>query len=154
VAVFSDALWLAPAGSRCRALDDGRPETDPLLAWQLLWRGENLWTNGSIYPEDPSRRTVFVESDSGPFRRYIESAAPGTIYVITERKNSTRLHSILAPMRGWLGEVHPISNKFALFQFQRKGASAARGRDPEKPGQDAAARAKSEHHAARDRHSR
>lgn len=128
-------LWLDLAlddGSR-RALargahgqPTGRPprltiDVERLIAWQLLWRGENFWSGGEIWAGTREAQTAFPQTDSRAFRAYLaEVARPGRRYfVITEAGRAGSLRAVLPtePARASVRVEHDSGKHFTLLSF-------------------------------------
>jgi 4-amino-4-deoxy-L-arabinose transferase-like glycosyltransferase len=83
---------------------------EPLVAWQMNWKGENFYTGNRVY--------VFAETDNKRIREWLEDNEGRTAYVVLEHK---RLESFrkLVPER----EVRELStkrdsNKFLLIELE------------------------------------
>ncbi len=95
---------------------------EPLIAWELYWRGENLYTRNQIYDSpDPNERTVFVPNDRAPEKlaAYLKSHTGRRIFFITERVKLDQLRSLLPPpVRPTLSVVDDSNNKLYLLVAQ------------------------------------
>jgi 4-amino-4-deoxy-L-arabinose transferase-like glycosyltransferase len=83
---------------------------EPLVAWQMNWKGENFYTGNRVY--------VFAETDNKRIREWLDDNAGRTAYFVLEHK---RLGSFrkLVPER----EVRELStkrdsNKFVLIELE------------------------------------
>jgi 4-amino-4-deoxy-L-arabinose transferase-like glycosyltransferase len=97
---------------------------DRLMAWQLNWRGENLYSNGEIWDhQDEDGRTVFVDTDNRKFLEYLKAPARAgkgrRFWLITEKGRVNGLKGILPTDKA--KETFRVeddsSNKFGLVSF-------------------------------------
>jgi len=83
---------------------------EPLLAWQMNWKGENFYTGNRAY--------VFAETDNKRIEKWIADNEGRRVYVVLERKRLARFEK-LVPGR----EVRALStrrdnNKFVLVTLE------------------------------------
>ncbi|MBT8468828.1 MAG: glycosyltransferase family 39 protein [Deltaproteobacteria bacterium] len=83
---------------------------EPLLAWQMNWKGENFYTGNRVY--------VFAETDNKRIREWLDENEGRTAYVVLEHKRLERFRK-LVPKR----EVRELStkrdsNKFLLIELE------------------------------------
>ena len=71
---------------------------EPLLAWQMNWKGENFYTGNRIY--------VFAETDNKRIKKWIADNDGRRVYVVLEHKRLARFEK-LVPGR----EVRALSNR-------------------------------------------
>jgi hypothetical protein len=71
---------------------------EPLLAWQMNWKGENFYTGNRIY--------VFAETDNKRIKKWIADNDGRRLYVVLEHKRLARFEK-LVPDR----EVRALSNR-------------------------------------------
>jgi hypothetical protein len=97
---------------------------DRLIAWQLNWRGENLYSNGEIWDfQDEDGRTVFVDTDNRKFLEYLKHpnrAGKGRrFWLITEKGRVGGLKGLLPTPKAkeTFREEDDSSNKFGLVSF-------------------------------------
>ena len=83
---------------------------EPVIAWQMNWKGENFYTGNRVY--------AFVDLDNKKLREWIDANKGKTAYFVLE-------HSRLASFRSFLGgsEVEEITdmrvnNKFLMVRVQ------------------------------------
>jgi 4-amino-4-deoxy-L-arabinose transferase-like glycosyltransferase len=83
---------------------------EPLVAWQMNWKGENFYTGNRVY--------VFAETDNERIRKWLEENEGRNAYFLLEHK---RLESFrkLVPER----QIHELStkrecNKFILIELE------------------------------------
>ena len=83
---------------------------EPLVAWQMNWKGENFYTGNRVY--------VFAETDNKRIREWLDENEGRTAYFVLEHK---RLESFrkLVPER----EIRELStkrdsNKFLLIELE------------------------------------
>jgi hypothetical protein len=96
-------------------------DADRLLAWQLLWRGENFWSSGEIWGETEDTRTVFGNTDNKQFLKYVKepSRQGRTFFLITEAGRAAGLKSVLPSKRAreTARTLDTSCNKFTLLRF-------------------------------------
>jgi|GEM_PF-593157 len=70
---------------------------EPLLVWQLYWRGENFYTRNAIYKStDPAEKTVFLGDKNSEKMQAWFTAHPGKkVYFIVERVRYETLRGLL-----------------------------------------------------------
>ena len=61
---------------------------EPLVAWQMNWKGENFYTGNRVY--------VFAETDNKRFEKWIEENEGRRVFVVLEHKRLPRLETLLA----------------------------------------------------------
>jgi hypothetical protein len=93
-----------------RYYDARESPDDPLIAWQMNWKGENFYTGNRVY--------VFAETDNKRIRKWLAENEDRTAYFVLEHK---RLESFrkLVPDR----KIHELStkrdcNKFLLVELE------------------------------------
>jgi hypothetical protein len=105
---LSDHWGLRDLAQRYYAARESADE--PLVAWQMNWKGENFYTGNRVY--------VFAETDNKRIREWLEENEGLTAYFVLEH---TRLESFrkLVPDR----ELRELStkrdcNKFLLVELE------------------------------------
>jgi 4-amino-4-deoxy-L-arabinose transferase-like glycosyltransferase len=91
---------------------------EPLLVWDLFWRGENFYTANEIYAaRDERERTVFLGNNAGErLRAYLGVHAGRRVYFLVERIKLDRLKAELpAALRARLQVVDESNNKLLLL---------------------------------------
>lgn len=83
---------------------------EPLLAWQMNWKGENFYTGNRVY--------AFAETDNKRIKKWFSDNEGRRVYVVLERKRLARFEK-LVPDR----EVRELStprdnNKFVLVTLE------------------------------------
>ena len=83
---------------------------EPLLAWQMNWKGENFYTGNRVY--------AFAETDNKRIKKWFSDNEGRRVYVVLERKRLARFEK-LVPGR----EVRELSttrdnNKFVLVTLE------------------------------------
>jgi 4-amino-4-deoxy-L-arabinose transferase-like glycosyltransferase len=83
---------------------------EPLLAWQMNWKGENFYTGNRVY--------VFAETDNKRIREWLEENEGRTAYVVLEHKRLASFRKLVPE-----GEVRELStkrdsNKFLLIELE------------------------------------
>lgn len=87
-----------------------REGEEPLLAWQMNWKGENFYTGNRVY--------VFAETDNKRIRKWLEGHQGQTVYVLLERKRLERFRKLVKD-----GSVRELTtprdnNKFVLVALE------------------------------------
>ena len=77
---------------------------EPLVAWQMNWKGENFYTGNRVY--------VFAETDNKRIREWLEDNKGRRAYFVLEHKRLQSFRNLL-PGR----EVHELSNKRDCNKF-------------------------------------
>jgi hypothetical protein len=72
--------------------------SEPLIAWQMNWKGENFYTGNRVY--------VFAETDNKRFKKWVARNEGRRVYVVLEHKRLGRLEKLL-PGR----EIVPLSTR-------------------------------------------
>jgi 4-amino-4-deoxy-L-arabinose transferase-like glycosyltransferase len=91
--------------------------SEPLIAWQLYWRGENFYTRNQIYGSpQPSERTVFLgDHNAEKMQEYFKSHAGRRVFFVVERARFETLRGILPQAaRPSLTIVDDSNNKLYL----------------------------------------
>jgi hypothetical protein len=91
--------------------------SEPLIAWQLYWRGENFYTKNSIYKDpDPNEKTVFLgDHNAEKLQKYFETHAGRRVFFVVERTRFESLRQLLpAAARSTLTVVDDSNNKVYL----------------------------------------
>jgi 4-amino-4-deoxy-L-arabinose transferase-like glycosyltransferase len=95
---------------------------EPLVAWQLYWRGENLYTRNEIYSaKNPADRTVFLSQDrpNEKLTAYLAAHRNRRIFFLAERYRLESLRASLpAEFRSSLSIVDESNNKLYLLTAQ------------------------------------
>ncbi|HXU73414.1 MAG TPA: glycosyltransferase family 39 protein [Polyangia bacterium] len=103
---------------------------EPLIAWQLYWRGENFYTRNEIYdPAKPqSEKTIFLgDRNVEKMQTYFKTHGNRRVFFIVERVRFDALKSLLpAEARPTLQIVDSSNNKLYLATAQL-GPSAPLG---------------------------
>jgi 4-amino-4-deoxy-L-arabinose transferase-like glycosyltransferase len=70
---------------------------EPLIAWQLYWRGENFYTRNAIYNSPkPEERTVFLgDHNAEKMQKYFADHAGRRVFFIVERTRFEALRQLL-----------------------------------------------------------
>jgi hypothetical protein len=91
---------------------------EPLVAWQLYWRGENFYTRNEIYdPKKPAlEKTVFLgDRNSERLTEYLRTHGGRRVFFIVERARFETLRSLLpADARPSLQAIDQSNNKLYL----------------------------------------
>ncbi len=83
---------------------------EPLVAWQMNWKGENFYTGNRVY--------VFAETDNKRIREWLEENEGRTAFFVLEHKRLEKFRK-LVPER----EIRELSskrdnNKFLLVELE------------------------------------
>jgi hypothetical protein len=90
---------------------------EPLIAWQLYWRGENFYTKNAIYSnQNPLERTVFLgDRNTEKLQQYFATHGHRRIFFVVERVRFESLRGLLpAEARASLKPVDESNNKVYL----------------------------------------
>ena len=104
----SDHWGIRKLAKRYYALRES-PE-QPLVAWQMNWKGENLYTGNRVY--------VFAETDNKRVREWLDGNQGRTAYFVLERKRLRSFRKLLGER-----EIQELSderenNKFVLVEVE------------------------------------
>ncbi len=94
---------------------------EPLIAWNLYWRGENFYTRNEIFNNpDASERTVFMgDRNAEKLQAYLTKHPGKRVFFIIERARLESLRSMLpAASRSSLTVVDDTNNKLYLAVAQ------------------------------------
>ncbi len=75
-----------------------RGPEEPVVAWMMYWRGENLYTGNQIYDHriEPGEKTVFLgDKNIEKLQAYLNAHRGRTIYFLIERHRLEGLRSLL-----------------------------------------------------------
>lgn len=93
---------------------------EPVIAWMMYWRGENLYTGNQIYDHriEAGEKTVFLgDKNMEKLQAYISSHRGRTMYFLIERHRLEGLRSLLPnDARGSLEIVDDTNNKVYLVR--------------------------------------
>jgi 4-amino-4-deoxy-L-arabinose transferase-like glycosyltransferase len=99
---------------------------EPLIAWQLYWRGENFYTRNEIYDhtKPQSEKTIFLGDRNVEKMQAYFKAHPGRrVFFIVERVRFEALRGLLpAEARSTLQVVDSSNNKLYLATAQLPGS--------------------------------
>jgi 4-amino-4-deoxy-L-arabinose transferase-like glycosyltransferase len=70
---------------------------EPLIAWQLYWRGENFYTRNEIYrSSNPNERTIFLgDHNAEKMQQYFTAHAGHRVFFVVERTRYEALRQLL-----------------------------------------------------------
>ncbi len=93
-----------------------RGPDEPLIVWQLYWRGENFYTRNQIYRSpNPDERTVFMEGGAARLPSYLAAHAGRRLFFLVERTKLESLRQQLpVDLRASLHVVDSSNNKLYL----------------------------------------
>ena len=95
-------------------------QSEPVVAWMMYWRGENLYTCNQIYDHriEASEKTVFLgDKNAEKLQAYLTSHRGRMIYFLIERHRLEGLRSLLpSDARGSLEIVDETNNKVYLVR--------------------------------------
>ncbi|MDQ3336998.1 MAG: hypothetical protein M4D80_17695 [Myxococcota bacterium] len=106
----------------------GRPtveivDADPIIAWQLYWRGEQFWSGGDVWAVLPEQKTSFVPGAEAHFAKYINDRARAPLgrryFAISTSGGALSLRNLLPTARAKesFEVINTDSNKFSLAAF-------------------------------------
>jgi 4-amino-4-deoxy-L-arabinose transferase-like glycosyltransferase len=99
-----------------------RSADEPLIAWQLYWRGENFYTRNEIYdPKKPAtEKTVFMgDRNSEKLQEYLKTHRGRRVFFLVERARYESLRQLLpVDVRPTLQVVDQSNNKLYLASAQ------------------------------------
>jgi hypothetical protein len=89
---------------------------EPLIAWQMYWRGETFYTANEIYSGPYDKRTVFLgDRNQENLKDYIGRNRGKRLFFIVERNRLETLRSLLpAESKASLKILDDRNNKFYL----------------------------------------
>lgn len=94
--------------------------SEPVVAWMMYWRGENLYTCNQIYDHriEAGEKTVFLgDKNTEKLQAYLNSHRGRTIYFLIERHRMEGLRSLLpTDARASLEIVDDSNNKVYLVR--------------------------------------
>ncbi len=97
-------------------------ENEPLIAWQLYWRGENFYTKNTIYDHrlPQKEKTVFVsERNAEKLQDYFRSHPGRRVFFVIERARFESLRALLPEAaRSSLRAIDESNNKVYLAVAQ------------------------------------
>jgi hypothetical protein len=88
--------------------EDARYWADPIVAYQMNWKGENFYTGNRVH--------VFVELDNKPLLEWIGKNKGRTVYLMLEHTRLERLKTVLAPRKLDTLTTPRDCNKFILVR--------------------------------------
>jgi hypothetical protein len=95
---------------------------EPVVAWMMYWRGENLYTANQIYDHrlDPNEKTVFLgDKNVEKLQAYVNSHRGRRIFFLIERHRLESLRGLLPEnARSSLEVVDDSNNKVYLAAAQ------------------------------------
>jgi 4-amino-4-deoxy-L-arabinose transferase-like glycosyltransferase len=94
---------------------------EPLIAWQLYWRGENFYTRNAIYNSpDPKEKTVFLgDHNAEKIQTYFREHPGKKVFFVVERARYESLRNLLPQdKRQTLTIVDDTNNKIYLATAQ------------------------------------
>ncbi len=93
---------------------------EPLIAWQMYWRGETFYTQNEIYEGPQENRTVFLGNrNAEDLQAYLGRSAGKRVFFVVERARLDRLRALLPEAaRTSLTIRNDTNNKFLLASAQ------------------------------------
>ena len=95
---------------------------EPVIAWMMYWRGENLYTSNQIYDHrlDANEKTVFLgDKNTEKLQAYVNSHRGRRMFFLIERHRLESLRSLLPESaRSTLQVVDDSNNKVYLAAAQ------------------------------------
>jgi hypothetical protein len=101
---------------------------EPLIAWQLYWRGENYYSRNEIYRSpSPAERTVFLgDHNAEKLQAYLTAHRGRRVFFVVERVRYEALRNLLpVEARPTLQLVDQSNNKLYLASAQIGEAAPA-----------------------------
>jgi 4-amino-4-deoxy-L-arabinose transferase-like glycosyltransferase len=98
-----------------------RGPEEPIIAWQLYWRGENFYTRNELYRSpNPAERTVFLGDHNAEKMQQYFTAHPGKrVFFVVERTRYEALRALLPQAaRSTLTVMDDSNNKIYLAAAQ------------------------------------
>ncbi len=99
-----------------------KDESEPLIAWQMYWRGENFYTKNAIYDHhlEQKEKTVFLgDHNAEKLQEYFKTHAGRRVFFIVERTRFEALRALLPEAaRPTLQPVDKTNNKVYLAVAQ------------------------------------
>ncbi len=98
-------------------------DADPLIAYQLYWRGENFWSGGEIWGPLLEQRTAFPNPDNKEFNKFINDPTRARLgrryFMLTDTGRATAARSLLPTQRAKdsYQVLDQTSNKFSISAF-------------------------------------
>jgi 4-amino-4-deoxy-L-arabinose transferase-like glycosyltransferase len=96
------------AGLMDRYYAERKGPQEPLLAWQMNWKGENFYTGNRVY--------VFVELDNKALLEWVGKHSGTRVYLVLEHGRLDRLKHLLAPRKIETLTTQRDDNKFILVR--------------------------------------
>ncbi|UJR84771.1 ArnT family glycosyltransferase [Sandaracinus amylolyticus] len=98
-----------------RYYEERRSADEPLIAWQMNWKGENFYTGNAVY--------AFVDLDNRRLNEWVRAHPGQRVYFLLEHQRLANLRSVL---RGATVEEvtdERLDNKFVLVSADLPGAA-------------------------------
>ena len=93
---------------------------EPLIAWQMYWRGETFYSQNEIYEGPTEKRTVFLGTRNAEDLQAYLARNPGKrVFFVVEKTRVEKLKTLLADgPRNSLKVLNNTNNKFLLASAQ------------------------------------
>lgn len=93
---------------------------EPLIAWQMYWRGETFYSQNEIYEGPSEQRTVFLGTrNAEDLQAYLARNAGKRVFFVVEKARLEKLKTLLASgARQSLRVLNENNNKFELVSAQ------------------------------------
>jgi 4-amino-4-deoxy-L-arabinose transferase-like glycosyltransferase len=98
------------AGLIQRYYAERKGPSEPLLAWQMNWKGENFYTGNRVH--------VFVELDNKALMEWVGKNSGRRVFLLLEHSRLDRLKHVLAPRKLDVRTTARECNKFVLVRAQ------------------------------------
>ncbi|MCG5054291.1 MAG: glycosyltransferase family 39 protein [Myxococcales bacterium] len=97
-----------------------RGPDEPLIAWQMYWRGETFYTQNEIYEGPAEQRTVFLGNrNAEDLQAYLGRNRGKRVFFVVERARFDRIKALLPEgARATVQVRHDRNNKFLLATAQ------------------------------------
>ena len=93
-----------------RYYDDRQSAEEPLVAWQMNWKGENFYTGNRVY--------VFAETDNKRIRKWLTENEGHRAYFVLEHKRLSSFRKLLPGREIRELSTKRDSNKFVLVELE------------------------------------
>ncbi|MDX2021303.1 MAG: glycosyltransferase family 39 protein [Deltaproteobacteria bacterium] len=97
-----------------------RGPEEPLIAWQMYWRGETFYSQNEIYEGPSDKRTVFLGTrNAEDLQAYLARNSGKRVFFVVEKARFEKLKTLLADgPRQSLKVLNDTNNKFELVTAQ------------------------------------
>jgi len=93
-----------------RYYEERESPEEPLLAWQMNWKGENFYTGNRVY--------AFAETDNKRIKKWIADNEGRRVYVVLEHKRLSRFEKLVPGRTVRALSTRRDNNKFVLVTLE------------------------------------